>query len=198
MKDQAQPSVSASTAATTHAPRASRQILCRDGGFLVSLYENGTAVCPACWWVDESPEDVAHGADGENTAKVRPHKPRPVLIDVREASGWRHYLDEKPMHCGDSLELRWWTGIECRWLPARYEATLNDYRPTAYLYITLPGPDGQEVSTKLTYTRELAIRRPPEKHQADQIRRYVDKLACPSCGSRRNPCTCGPREVARA
>ena len=40
------------------------------------------------------------------------------LVELGEDSGgWRDFLDGKPIHCGDQLQL--WTGD--RWVYARYE-----------------------------------------------------------------------------
>lgn len=184
-------------AETTQTGTAERQLRCRDGGFLVQVDErDGSADCPACGWCDEAPQRVRKDAGGLLRGAIRPHKPLPVLILVQERDGSRrHYLDEKPLFCGSTIELRWWTGADCRWLPVRYESSLEGPRPSVQLFVTLPDREGREVRARILYSRELAVRWPARSPQDDQIPRYVDKLACPSCDSRRNPCGCGLREV---
>lgn len=56
----------------------------------------------------------------------------------REHNGWRHYLDERPVHCGVPLEV--WVGG--KWVMARYEAMGlgdRDVEPEGYLILdTIP------------------------------------------------------------
>lgn len=159
---------------------------CRTGGFQAQLHD-GVAYCPGCGWEDKN----AKALDGEleGFALVSPHKPlRGVLVRERDAGGLRDFLDEKPVACSTQLQLRWWTGQACAWLPCRYEL---DVERRVVLFVTLPSADGREVSASIRYTRELGLRWPLDKYD-DTVPRYVDRLACRSCGSRTPNCGCAP------
>lgn len=167
----------------------SKPILCREGGFLVSW--EVAAKCPACGWEDEQPADASIEPDGTfSTGRIRPHKPLSVLIPVHEgAAGWRYDLDEQPIVCGTTLELRWWSGVQPVWIPVRFEMIGGESRwapPEAKLFVTLPGREDREVRGVLAYSRELWLRWPE-----GGIPSYRDKLACPACYSGRRPCPCG-------
>lgn len=159
---------------------------CRQLGPKQTLLD-GSAVCPFCGWVDAAPdeqEEVAHGRVG----RIRPHTSKPgVLVQLRSSQGWRHYLDEQPVHCGTGLQVRWWTGTETAWLPCRYEMDQLVDPPRALLYVALPGPDGHEASVAMVYSREIAVRWPAA---SGRIPGYVDPQACARCGSRKRPCQC--------
>ena len=161
---------------------------CRTGGFIARRYddEGGVAYCPACGWMLRHAADL--GGDQAGFARVPPHKSLPgVLVMDRDRGGPRHFLDGKPVHCGEQLQIQWWTGALRAWLPCRYELDQVG-AGRAVLYVTLPGRENREVSACILYTRDLAIRWPID--HTDVVRRYRDELACPSCGSRRTDCGC--------
>lgn len=127
-----------------------------------------------------------------------------VLELGRDPSGPRHLLDGKILLCGTGLEMKWWTGDRCVWMPCRYEADLAPLLgtpPIAFLMVVLPGIEDREVTVKLTYTTEIEVRwpYPPQPKTTSAwdlstdhgcINRYVDPKACPTCGNRRRPCGC--------
>lgn len=159
---------------------------CRLNGPMQTL-SDGTAVCPFCGWEDRAPasqQEAEHGRMG----RLHQHAPLPgVLVQVHSKNGWRHYLDEKPVHCGTGLQVKWWTGAAPAWLACRYEMDQLADPPRAMLYVVLPGPRGHEASAALVYSRELAVRWPAAH---DSIKGYVDPQACGRCGSRKRPCQC--------
>jgi hypothetical protein len=144
-----------------------------------------SAFCKACGWEDRDP--IPHG---EDSVIVHPHAPKSgVLVLGKDGGGYRFFLDEKPLYCGTGLEVRWWTGQAAVWMPCRFEQDAFSPEPRPLLYVVLPGIEDREASARLTYERQLAIRWPSSAGD-DRIKRYVDPLACPSCGSRRKPCGC--------
>lgn len=50
----------------------------------------------------------------------------------QDSGGWRDYLEGKPIHCGEQLQL--WTGDE--WIYTRYE--MGDYQKQGKRHIYLP------------------------------------------------------------
>jgi hypothetical protein len=82
----------------------------------------------ACW------EDW----NAEHCQALLGHEPHTQLILGRSDGGPRHYLDGKPVHAGDTLELL--TDSE-DWLPVRYEWDWNvEHAPRAYFNLGLPAP----------------------------------------------------------
>lgn len=47
------------------------------------------------------------------------------LVLARDAGGWRHYLDGRPVSCGSALEMFIPDDGPGFWVPGRYESTLN-------------------------------------------------------------------------
>jgi hypothetical protein len=159
---------------------------CRGGETVAPLYDDRTAYCPHCGW-----EDKGALKKSEDEAYIRPHKPLSgVIVQGKDESGRRDFLDEKPLNCGIALQIAWWTGTQRAWLPCRYERDPYNSRPL--LFVALPSSTGREVSAAIIYTRDLGLRWPPAE-QSDVLRRYIDVLACSSCGSRRKDCGCAAR-----
>jgi hypothetical protein len=52
----------------------------------------------------------------------------------KDAGGWRHYIDDKPVYCGSMIEVR----IRGEWVSGRYEMDYSPHvapRPLAMLYV---------------------------------------------------------------
>jgi uncharacterized protein DUF5348 len=52
----------------------------------------------------------------------------------KDASGWRHYIGDRPVYCGSTIEVR----IFGEWVSGRYEMDYSPHvapRPLAMLYV---------------------------------------------------------------
>lgn len=93
---------------------------------------------------------------------------------VRESGGWRHYLRDEPVHCGEGLLLAgvdWVEGIgdalqrklsaPRRWTRVRYESPLaSDTEPPALLYTQI---DGHTAIITAHHGSELVFRWPGKR-----------------------------------
>jgi hypothetical protein len=78
------------------------------------------------------------------------------LVLQHDGSGYRHYLDGRPVHCGAQLLLKV-LPIKCgsgaMWIWARYEAAWVDNKPRPMLY-TLSGRVVADEGTFLRWPTE--------------------------------------------
>ncbi len=51
------------------------------------------------------------------------------IQDGQDGGGWRQFLDGKPLHAGDMVEIE----VAGRWLPARYEMDYHRRRGVIYI-----------------------------------------------------------------
>jgi len=72
------------------------------------------------------------------------YEPHTQLILGRSEGGQRHYLDGRPVHAGDTLELLLDDGC---WLRVRYEWSWQpDVAPTAHIALGLPASARKQLS----------------------------------------------------
>ena len=79
----------------------------------------------------------------------------PHLVLTEDVGGQRHFLDERPVHCGDFLFLRLRDG---NWLAGRYEASLRGGNPRAMLFTAnIPEPILLNGTSELRWPMEREV-----------------------------------------
>lgn len=101
--------------------------------------ERGLAYGPAydAWIAALEAADSACWEDwnAEHHQPMLGYEPHQHLVLGRSDGGQRHYLDGRPVHAGDGLQLLLADG---HWLPVRYEWSWDDTPPRAYAALGAP------------------------------------------------------------